>query len=376
MATRRKTTKFIVVHVTATPPSRSYGMAELTRDHKARGFSGPGYQYLIRRNGAVETGRPEAEAGAHVRGFNSVSIGISLEGGVDARGKAEDNRTDAQNHALVALIKDLLTRYPDAKVCGHRDLSPDRDGDGVIEPHEYLKECPCFDAIPWAQANGLPAASIKGTWEVSAPQRNPDARTVYLQKLLKRSGYEFGPVDGIMGPKTRAALRRYQAAAGLPESGLFDEKTVHKLRTAHEQPIIDTVREVAQKDLTVKRVPPVQAKSTADLRAAGSRTIKSADKGMVAMGLGALGVFTQASGEVKKALQGATDLVPLVLELWPILVTAFALAVAFYLFRHVQAVRVEDYHDGSNISYRPGYDYVSDAEAVAASVLAAEEPRE
>ncbi len=32
------------------------------------------------------------------------------------------------------------------RVCGHRDLSPDLDGDGEIEPEEWIKACPCFEA--------------------------------------------------------------------------------------------------------------------------------------------------------------------------------------------------------------------------------------
>ena len=36
--------------------------------------------------------------------------------------------------------------YPDSKICGHRDLSPDLDGDGEIEPNEWIKMCPCFNA--------------------------------------------------------------------------------------------------------------------------------------------------------------------------------------------------------------------------------------
>jgi N-acetylmuramoyl-L-alanine amidase len=30
-------------------------------------------------------------------------------------------------------------------VCGHRDLSPDLNGDGEIEPEEWIKACPCFE---------------------------------------------------------------------------------------------------------------------------------------------------------------------------------------------------------------------------------------
>ena len=43
------------------------------------------------------------------------------------------------------LLARLHNRYPKARVCGHRDLSPDRDGNGVITPGEWIKACPCFD---------------------------------------------------------------------------------------------------------------------------------------------------------------------------------------------------------------------------------------
>ncbi|KAB4860890.1 N-acetylmuramoyl-L-alanine amidase, partial [Bacteroides thetaiotaomicron] len=36
--------------------------------------------------------------------------------------------------------------FPSCRVCGHRDLSPDRNGNGEIEPEEWMKACPCFDA--------------------------------------------------------------------------------------------------------------------------------------------------------------------------------------------------------------------------------------
>jgi hypothetical protein len=30
---------------------------------------------------------------------------------------------------------------------GHRDLSPDLDGNGHIEPDEWMKQCPGFDVL-------------------------------------------------------------------------------------------------------------------------------------------------------------------------------------------------------------------------------------
>ena len=57
-----------------------------------------------------------------------------------------DTRTDAQRTALIRLVKALRLVFPGVKqVLGHRDTSPDLNGDGVISPNEYMKACPCFD---------------------------------------------------------------------------------------------------------------------------------------------------------------------------------------------------------------------------------------
>jgi N-acetylmuramoyl-L-alanine amidase len=35
--------------------------------------------------------------------------------------------------------------HPGSRVCGHRDLSPDLNGNGKVDPWERLKECPCYE---------------------------------------------------------------------------------------------------------------------------------------------------------------------------------------------------------------------------------------
>lgn len=246
--TLRKSTKLIVVHVTATQPKTDIGVAEVRVMHKALGWKDVGYHYIIRRNGVVEAGRPEGDVGSHVAGFNSIALGISMVGGINASGKPENNATPEQWAALVNLLGKMTAKYPEAKVCGHRDLSPDKDGDGIIEPSEHMKACPCFDAIPWAAAQGLPEATIKGVWDKdkivipAAVNSNgkiesvagPDARNVYLQKLLERAGYRFGAIDGLIGAKTRKAIKAYQLFAGLHQTGEFDAATVNYLRVAFE----------------------------------------------------------------------------------------------------------------------------------------------
>ena len=49
-----------------------------------------------------------------------------------------------QKQSLETLLRFLLLTYHGAKICGHRDLSPDLNHNGTIEPCEYIKQCPCF----------------------------------------------------------------------------------------------------------------------------------------------------------------------------------------------------------------------------------------
>lgn len=136
----------IVIHCTATREDQSLTRNELKDMHLRRGFSDIGYHFYIRRSGQIEKGRHVMFKGAHVKGHNAHSIGISYEGGLDAQGHPKDTRTQAQKVQLEHLIKILKHSFDIKEVLGHRDLSPDLDGDGVVERHEWLKECPCFDA--------------------------------------------------------------------------------------------------------------------------------------------------------------------------------------------------------------------------------------
>ena len=83
--------------------------------------------------------------GAHVRGWNAGSIGVCYEGGLDECGRPADTRTLFQKHSLRVLVLLLLKDYPGSRLCGHRDLSPDLNHNGEIEPEEWIKQCPCFE---------------------------------------------------------------------------------------------------------------------------------------------------------------------------------------------------------------------------------------
>lgn len=136
----------IVIHCTASKPDKDLTVSDVRRMHKANGWSDIGYHYLIRMDGTIENGRDVDIMGAHVSGHNAHTIGVCYVGGLDANGNPRDTRTENQKNAMLNLLMMLKAAYPNAIIKGHRDYSPDKNGNGIVEPQEWIKSCPCFDA--------------------------------------------------------------------------------------------------------------------------------------------------------------------------------------------------------------------------------------
>lgn len=134
----------IIIHCTATRPewmeanSTADKVAEIKRWHvDGNGWSDIGYHWLIDRDGTVAPGRPMERDGAHCKGHNTGTVGVSLIGG---HGGAEtdlpgDHFTDVQMAALTSLCMRISTEHPIAKVSGHNQYA--------------AKACPCFDVPLW-----------------------------------------------------------------------------------------------------------------------------------------------------------------------------------------------------------------------------------
>lgn len=122
----------IIIHCSATQEGKQYHASDIERWHKARGFNGVGYHYIVCLDGSVENGRDVNQLGAHCLGRNSNSIGICYIGGLDVDGKPCDTRTPEQRASLLQLLRELRKLYPTASIHGH---------------NEYAKKaCPCFNA--------------------------------------------------------------------------------------------------------------------------------------------------------------------------------------------------------------------------------------
>jgi N-acetyl-anhydromuramyl-L-alanine amidase AmpD len=167
----------LIIHATATRAAWWLGertsakVNEVKRWHMdERGWSDIGYHFLIDRDGTVAKGRPIERTGAHVRGKNTGTIGISLFGGHGGSesDKFADNFTAEQDTALRGLIADLKARFGDVSVTGHNEYA--------------AKACPCFDVASWLASASTPAAPTPAAPVTAAPAAH--WLTAFLQSLF------------------------------------------------------------------------------------------------------------------------------------------------------------------------------------------------
>lgn len=147
--------KFITQHCTATPEGLDLSANAISQmDIKI--FGQVSYHYVVLLDGTLVCTLDPRYRGAHTGKHNTGNIGISYVGGIDrVTKKAKDTRTPAQKATIAKFYRDMAAKYPGVEIKGHRDWSPDLDGDGKIEPHEWVKICPCFDVKAWIAA-GMP----------------------------------------------------------------------------------------------------------------------------------------------------------------------------------------------------------------------------
>jgi murein L,D-transpeptidase YcbB/YkuD len=69
---------------------------------------------------------------------------------------------------------------------------------------------------------------------------DPDVRQCLIgvmvrgaQETLQRKGFDVGPIDGVLGPRTQAALRDFQQQQGINRSGQIDQETLKALNSAY-----------------------------------------------------------------------------------------------------------------------------------------------
>jgi N-acetylmuramoyl-L-alanine amidase len=184
----------IIIHCTATRPdwwagkSAAAKVKEITRWHLDRGWSDIGYHYLIDRDGTVIAGRPLDRTGAHVKGHNTGTVGISLFGGFggSAGDSFADNFTEDQERALLDLIAKLKSDHPSiTKISGHNQYA--------------AKACPCFSVPAWLK-------------KAQSPKMKPPVDTEKPRALAQSKTLQASVVQGASA--VGGAVAAFQALDG------------------------------------------------------------------------------------------------------------------------------------------------------------------
>lgn len=237
--TKRALTEGIVLHHRA-------GWGDVESEHAdsiARGWIGIGYNYYIRQDGTVWLGRGEEYVGAHAGrkagapGYadgahnNSRTIGIGFEGYYHPGHKnADKTMPQAQYEAGVRLMRDLRIKYPGIKwIKGHREMP----GCSTACPGDYfpLARMAADGMAPASGGTGGgkdPAGDAAPAYnrllKLTSPNMQGDDVEA-VQRALIAAGADIA-ADGVFGPATERAVRRYQKArGGLAADGQVGPKT-------------------------------------------------------------------------------------------------------------------------------------------------------
>lgn len=118
----------------------------------------------------------------------------------------------------------------------------------------------------------LLCGSLIALTALSAVAQSPPRATEEImdaQRRLTSAGYYYGDIDGLDGPETQAAIKRFQIREGLPVTGRLDDATRSALGGAATQaeapaPSVSEFRPITQPSATPQPVvPPVPPASQA-----------------------------------------------------------------------------------------------------------------
>lgn len=154
----------------------------------------------------------------HTKGQNTASVGIMLEGFFKGPGQdlGDDGPTKSQLDSLQFLVGYLTKTLglSNQDVYGHY--------------HFGKPACPGTRAAEWIEhfRNGEDADIKSAVADLTIEQ---------IQERLNKLGYECGAVDGIVGIKTLAAIRKFQKDFNLTVDGVIGPQTRYRLFVETEE---------------------------------------------------------------------------------------------------------------------------------------------
>jgi hypothetical protein len=118
----------------------------------------------------------------------------------------------------------------------------ERDGPGEARHHALILCIAATGGLCWTDVAFL------GGEETSAADNRAFDQTWYAQILLGAMGLDVGDLDGQMGPRTREAIRKFQARIDVAETGELDRDLIDAMLTEFglARFIVEMIRQVEQ----------------------------------------------------------------------------------------------------------------------------------
>jgi len=224
LSKRSKTTYLILHHAAAEAAS----VEGIHKWHRDKGWAGIGYNFYIRKDGAIYKGRGWEYTGAHTSNYNSISIGICFEGNYDS---TSTSMPELQYSAGVEMIALALEKYSDvATICGHKSLG------STACPGRYFPLAKMIEAgknrdkskvDPVTDPNGCPYGTSTETVKKGSSGKAVHRCQWYLNKACTTAL----TIDGICGALTVKAIKDFQIENGLMADGICGKKTWTKLES-------------------------------------------------------------------------------------------------------------------------------------------------
>ena len=185
----------------------------------ANGWNAIAYNFLIDEQGVIYEGRGAGKISAATRPYNSRTESICYTGDGDKAIPAKTQKS------LEWLIADIQKRYTvKLWVKGHRELASTTCPGNVL--FDWVQNH--RNGITKVQPKAKPAAKKPAKTTRLVKQGSRGAHVKMMQTQLNKKGFKLS-VDGIAGPQTIGALKKFQKSKGLGVDGLCGKQTWSEL---------------------------------------------------------------------------------------------------------------------------------------------------
>jgi hypothetical protein len=183
-------------------------------------------------------------------GVSALALAISGCSTWDSMGHTERGTAVGADEYNGRIASAEGTRYPpasDRRLSTSQGTRYDEHGNSISAYEQNARVSqPGYASSPEMATTSSGGTNVANAYSPSASASNlppPDIHDRSLvrsvQQALNEDGYNAGPVDGIIGPRTSGALREFQDANGMPPTGRINSATVAALGIAqpHESSI-------------------------------------------------------------------------------------------------------------------------------------------